>query len=155
MVGSTRYRAVAPLAPPPSTGDSHGIESLILCSYRNSTNRMVIVRARGVDAFFLERVVFPFEIMTFHCPRQGEVEVIMRSAAGREQSEWVAAEQLLAGDSTPEEPDDWRPHRNMRGVSVRANASSLCLHGNPVSPLPGSSASGSAPQSFETFEARM
>jgi hypothetical protein len=90
---------------------------------------MVIVRARGVEAFFLERVVFPFEIMTFHCPRDGEVEVIMRTTAGNEQSEWVSAEQLLAGDSDPELQSDWRPNRAGRGLSVRSNASNICLDG--------------------------
>jgi hypothetical protein len=120
---------VASFSLPPPGSDSHGIHPLILCSYRNSTNRMVVVRARGMEAFFLERVVFPFEIMTFHCPRDGEVEVIMRTQAGKEQSEWVSAEQLLADDSDPELQGDWRPHRNSRGVSVRSNASNICLNG--------------------------
>jgi hypothetical protein len=102
----------------------------MLCSYRNSTNRMVVVRARGVGSFFLERVVFPFEIMTFHCPRDGEVEVIMRTDAGKEQSERVAAELLLAGDSCVDNQDDWRPSRSPRPVSVRSNASSICREGH-------------------------
>jgi hypothetical protein len=90
---------------------------------------MVVVRARGMEAFFLERVVFPFEIMTFHCPRDGEVEVVMRTPAGMEQSQRVAAEQLLAGDTTAELHCDWRPQRNSRGVSVRSNASNICMEG--------------------------
>ncbi len=91
---------------------------------------MVIVRARGVEAFFLERVVFPFEIMTFHCPRDGEVEVIMRSPTGREESESVAAEQLLAGDASVDGEDDWRPARSPRPLSVRSNASTICRDGH-------------------------
>lgn len=90
---------------------------------------MVIVRARGVETFYLERVVFPFEIMTFHCPRDGEVEVIMRTSSGREQSEWVTPEQLLADHCTTEEWGDWRPLRSGRGVSVRSNASNICIDG--------------------------
>lgn len=91
---------------------------------------MVIVRARGHDAFFLERVVFPFEIMTFHCPREAEVEVIMRTPAGREESTWVAAEQLLAGDAPVDVEEDWRPSRTPRPVSVRSNASTICRDGH-------------------------
>ena len=91
---------------------------------------MVIVRVRGVDAFFLERVVFPFEIMTFHCPRDGEVEVIKRTPAGREESEWVAAEQLLAGDASADVEEDWRPSRSLRPVSVRSNGSTICRDGH-------------------------
>jgi hypothetical protein len=70
----------------------------ILCSYRNSSDRMVVVRARGMSSYFLERVVFPFEVMTFYCPRDCEVEVITRTPGGLEQSEWVAAEELHAGE---------------------------------------------------------
>ncbi|MEB3319285.1 MAG: DUF1830 domain-containing protein [Cyanobacteriota bacterium] len=114
---------------PPEAGASHGRNPLILCSYRNSTNHMVIVRARGVESFFLERVVFPFEIMTFHCPRDGEVEVVMRTNAGRQRSEWVAAEQLLADGSAIDHHADWRPNLAGRGLSVRSNASNICLDG--------------------------
>jgi hypothetical protein len=74
----------------------------ILCSYRNCTNRIVIVRARGLGTYHLERVVFPFELMTFHCPRECEVEVIMRTPGGLEESEWVAAEELMAGEQVTE-----------------------------------------------------
>lgn len=102
--------------------------SSILCSYRNSTDRMVIVRARGVASFFLERVVFPFEIMTFHCPRECEVEVSMRTPTGLEQSEWVAAEELLAADEQQASTTDWRPGPRLQSVSVRSNASKVCVH---------------------------
>ena len=73
-------------------------QSSILCSYRNCTDRIVIVRARGLSTYYLEKVVFPFEVMTFHCPRECEVEVIMRTPGGLEESEWVTAEELIAGD---------------------------------------------------------
>jgi hypothetical protein len=70
----------------------------ILCSYRNCTDRIVIVRARGLSTYYLEKVVFPFEVMTFHCPRECEVELIMQTPGGLEESEWVAAEELIAGE---------------------------------------------------------
>ena len=73
-------------------------QTLIFCSYRNCTDRVVILRARGLSTYYLERVVFPFELMTFHCPRECEVEVVMRTPGGLEESEWVAAEELVAGE---------------------------------------------------------
>ena len=137
MEGSTRLLAVSPPSPPPLAGNWQDIPPLILCSYRNLTNRMLIVRVRGVEAFFLERVVFPFEIMTFHCPSDGEVEVITRTQTGEEHSEWVATEQLQAGDSFANFGDDWRPIRSVRTVSVRSNASTICRAGQSSAPTPG------------------
>lgn len=101
--------------------------SSILCSYRNCSDRMVIVRARGNASYFLERVVFPFEVMTFHCPRECEVEVITRTPTGLEQSEWIAATELTAGDEVESSVKDWRPSQAMRLVSVRSSASTVCL----------------------------
>jgi hypothetical protein len=121
--------AMDAMLPPLPVGVCHGIESLVLCSYRNATNRMVIVRARGAGAFFLERVVFPFEIMTFYCPLEGEVEVIRPDASGQEDCESLQVEQLLAAESSGESPRDWRPRRSGKGLSVRSNASSICLEG--------------------------
>ena len=100
-----------------------------MCSsdlYRNPTDRMVIVRARAMTEFFLERVVFPFEIMTFHCPRECEVEVVMRTPGGLEQSEWVSADQLQATEKETCGYSDWRPTRSARVFSIRANASAIC-----------------------------
>lgn len=71
-------------------------ETAILCSYRNFSDRMVIVRARGHSTYFLERVVFPFELITFHCPKESEVEVIKKTPGGLQESEWIAAEELVA-----------------------------------------------------------
>jgi hypothetical protein len=98
----------------------------MFCSYRNTTDRMVVVRVRGISEFFLERVVFPFEIMTFHCPRDCEAEVIMRTPNGGEQSECIAAEHLVAGEHVASSQDTWRPARNIRSLSVRSNASAIC-----------------------------
>lgn len=105
---------------------SHSQDSPLLCSYRNTTDRMVVVKARGMEQFFLERVVFPFEIMTFYCPRDCEVEVVMRTATGGEQSESVPAEQLIAETQVLYSEANWRPVRNVRSLSVRSNASAIC-----------------------------
>ncbi|MBM5815406.1 MAG: DUF1830 domain-containing protein [Cyanobacteria bacterium K_Offshore_surface_m2_239] len=91
---------------------------------------MVIVHARGRDGFFLERVVFPFEIMTFHCPRDGEVVVITRAASsGQERQESIDAHELLAAEAGLDAVADWRPQRSLRSVSVRGNASTTCRDG--------------------------
>jgi hypothetical protein len=117
------------LFPPLQVSASHGLEGFVLCSYRNATNRMVIVRARGEGAFFLERVVFPFEIMTFHCPLDGDVEVINRGAAGTEERESLNVEHLLAADESSGSHGDWRPVRSGKGMSVRSNASTIRVDG--------------------------
>ncbi len=127
--GVPRLGAVAFLSSSPSESDPQGPNAWILCSYRNGTNRMVIVRAKGADAFFLERVVFPFEIMTFHCPRDGEVEVSMHTSMGVERRESIAPHHLLAAAPGVEALADWRPQRCLRSVSVRSNASTTCREG--------------------------
>jgi hypothetical protein len=38
------------------------------CSYRNSSDRMVVLRCCGSQHFFLERVVFPFELLAEASP---------------------------------------------------------------------------------------
>jgi hypothetical protein len=117
------------LLPPLQAGASRERESMVLCSYRNATNQMVIVRARGEGAFFLERVVFPFEIMTFHCPVEGDVEVIRRGVEGGEELETLTVEQVLAAEFVSETQADWRPARRGRSMSVRSNASSIRVEG--------------------------
>lgn len=86
---------------------------------------MVIIRARGPSGYFLERVVFPFEMMSFHCPPDCEVEVIRRTPAGLEESEWISAEELIAGELDVMPTEDWRPIRSPRKVNVRSNGSSI------------------------------
>ena len=48
---------------------------LLNCTYRNSLKRMIIVRCFASGGFYLERVVFPFEILNFQAPENTEVEV--------------------------------------------------------------------------------
>lgn len=125
----TRERAMDALLPSLQAVASRPRSSLVLCSFRNVTNRMVIVRARGEGAFFLERVVFPFEVMTFHCPPEGDVEVVNRGAAGTEEHVSLAVEQLLAAEIDTASHLDWRPSRGGKVMSVRSNASSIHVEG--------------------------
>ncbi len=68
------------------------------CAYRNSTDRMVILRCLGPNAFFLERVVFPFELLSFACPPESEVEILTHSLGGPELLESMPA-RILRLDS--------------------------------------------------------
>ncbi len=61
------------------------------CGYRNTSDRMVILRCLGPDAFFLERVVFPFELLSFTCPPESEVEILTHSLGGPELLESMPA----------------------------------------------------------------
>jgi len=70
------------------------IQTVMDCGYRNASDRMVILRCRGPHAFFLERVVFPFELLSFQCPRQSEVEIWTHGLGGPELIERFAAEEL-------------------------------------------------------------
>lgn len=65
------------------------------CAYRNSSDRMVILRCCGSNAFFLERVVFPFEILAFSCPPMSEVQIWSHGLYGPELLESLLSEQLL------------------------------------------------------------
>ena len=44
-------------------------------SYKNQTNRMVVMRCVGTNNFFLERVLFPKDIITFKAPIEARVEI--------------------------------------------------------------------------------
>lgn len=71
-----------------------GADGQLECAYRNSTDRMVILRCLGPNAFFLERVVFPFELLSFACPPESEVEILTHSLGGPELLEAMPARTL-------------------------------------------------------------
>ncbi len=64
------------------------------CGYQNRSDRMVILRCIGPDQFFLERVVFPVEILGFEAPAASEVQIWSHSLGGPELIERFQAEQL-------------------------------------------------------------
>lgn len=55
---------------------------------------MVIVRCCGPDEFFLERVVFPFELLSFDCPSDSDVAIWTHGLGGPELIESFRAEEL-------------------------------------------------------------
>ena len=65
------------------------------CSYCNTSDRMIILRCLGPDQFFLERVVFPFEQLSFVCPTNSEVELWSHCLGGPELVERLAASQIV------------------------------------------------------------
>ena len=67
---------------------------VLLCSYRNCSERMRIIRCCGPDDFFLERVVFPFEVLTFHCPPASDVEVWAKDSLGVVLTEQLSADAM-------------------------------------------------------------
>jgi hypothetical protein len=79
------------------------VRVMLDCCYRNSSDRMVILRCCGHQHFFLERVVFPFEILPFACPPMSEVNIWSHGLYGPELLESFSTEQLLA-DVVPEPP---------------------------------------------------
>lgn len=59
-------------------------EMLDCCRYQNSTSQMVIVRCVGPNAFFQERVLFPFEEWTFECPPHSRLDIWTHGLSGAE-----------------------------------------------------------------------
>lgn len=75
--------------------------NLVSCGYRNSSDRMVIVRCLGPDSFFMERVVFPFELLSFQCPDESELEIWTHGLGGAELVETIPVGELLIDDNEP------------------------------------------------------
>ena len=64
------------------------------CGYQNRSDRMVILRCTGPNRFFLERVVFPMEVLAFEAPSEADVEIWCHSLGGPEMLERFSAEDL-------------------------------------------------------------
>jgi len=56
---------------------------------------MVIARCLGPDRFFMERVVFPFELLSFQCPDESELEIWTHGLGGAELLETIPVSELL------------------------------------------------------------
>jgi hypothetical protein len=74
--------------------EKEGALNLLDCGYRNGSDRMVIVRCVTDGPFFLERVVFPFELLSFSCPAEAEVEIWTHGLGGAELLETIPAREL-------------------------------------------------------------
>ena len=48
---------------------------MIEFTYKNKGKRMVVLRCIGSSKYFLEKVLFPFEVFTFMAPYDSRVEI--------------------------------------------------------------------------------
>ena len=48
---------------------------MIEFSYKNQGKRMIVLRCIGPSHFFLERVLFPTDVLTFMAPLDSRVEI--------------------------------------------------------------------------------
>ncbi len=64
------------------------------CGYRNASDRMVILRCIGPEEFFLERVVFPFELLSFCAPASASVQIWTHGLGGPELIESIDVGEL-------------------------------------------------------------
>lgn len=78
--------------------------NVVSCGYRNSSDRMVIARCLGPDQFYLERVVFPFELLSFQCPPESELEIWTHGLGGPELVERISTDELLIDDHNDTQP---------------------------------------------------
>ena len=69
--------------------------NLVSCGYHNSSDQMVIARCLGPESFFMERVVFPFELLSFQCPDESELEIWTHGLGGAELVETIPVSELL------------------------------------------------------------
>lgn len=69
--------------------------ALLSCGYRNSSDRMVILRSCGPGEFYLERVIFPFELLSFQAPKGAELEIWTHGLGGPELLETLPSTELL------------------------------------------------------------
>jgi hypothetical protein len=65
------------------------------CHYRNSSAQLVILRCIGAEAYFLEKVIFPFEDWCFQAPGDADVELWTHGLGGAELLERFDARTLV------------------------------------------------------------
>jgi hypothetical protein len=99
----------------------------LFCHYRNTCERLRIVRCHGPGDFRLERVVFPFERLSFRCPPGSEVQIWSQGRSGAELAERFAAEALHSPERGPAPGPPWWPAGVPRTVGGRANDSVVSL----------------------------
>ena len=71
------------------------------CLYRNSSDRMVILRCIGPESFFHEKVIFPFECWSFQAPDDADVELWCHGLGGAELLERLSCSTLLTLEPEP------------------------------------------------------
>jgi len=64
------------------------------CQFRNVSGRMVILRCVGPEAFFQEKVIFPFEEWQWFCPADSRVDIWSHSITGADLMETFTADEM-------------------------------------------------------------
>jgi len=103
-----------------------GLSDLV-CSYRNGSDRIVILRCLGPEEFFLERVVFPFEMLNFDCPKDSEVKIWTHGLGGPELVDSLQAEDLILDRRPPTKDSERTPEHGFAGDFLESTASSPWL----------------------------
>jgi hypothetical protein len=67
---------------------------MALCQFRNVSGRMVILRCVGPQAFFQEKVIFPFEEWQWFCPPESRVDIWSHSLTGADLVETFPADEV-------------------------------------------------------------
>jgi hypothetical protein len=79
-------------------------------AYISTSDRLLILRILGPEGYYLERIIFPFEMLNFTCPNNCEVQVWTHGLGGPELCEIISAEDLRIKepDATAEQVGLWR-----------------------------------------------
>lgn len=104
------------------------------CGYRNSSDRMVIARCIGPEAFFLERVVFPFELLSFSCPPDSELKIWTHGLGGPELLDSADVADLVIEPGKPASAETPPTEAPSAGVAAAPP--------KPVDPATGAAGSG-------------
>jgi hypothetical protein len=100
------------------------------CPYRNTSNQMMILHCIGPEAFFPEKVVFPFEDWLFRCPPHSRVTIWTHGLKGAEQLDSINAEDLLLpAEVVPQEGADAGESREL-SISPRLGGANVRVFTN-------------------------
>lgn len=66
----------------------------IVCSYRNSSPRVQVVRIANIENWYFERVVFPQQHLMFNAPPKGHLEIHTSEIATAIQVDCIPCGQL-------------------------------------------------------------
>jgi hypothetical protein len=97
---------------------------MALCEFRNVSGRMVILRCVGPEAFFQEKVIFPFEAWQWFCPPESRVDIWSHSLTGADLIESFPAEDVAISRDPDAMP-----------CSREAELAGLISTGEPLYPL--------------------
>jgi hypothetical protein len=66
------------------------------CFFRNTSEKMVILRCVGPDSYFREKVMLPLEQFIWDCPAESRVDLWSHGISGAELLDSLDAAELLS-----------------------------------------------------------